>query len=216
MLPILTNLKNSISCSLKKINTTTSKDDSTNDKNNSKTHVKRASSSSSSTTKSKFDAYTCIGSTDDDDTRKYIRQKLLDNKSKSKSLHRNDLVSHFYYHEYMKQKQQQRNSSDEPNPSAEIHMYQHENLGHNTLYNFNRHSTNEMLVSSSAASLPAHFDASQLVLGNKRTKSTRMKSFSSFFKKLNFFGLSELLLEENLEKFLFRGLNGAPRLFCII
>ena len=170
MLPILSSLKNSISCSLKKINHTNSNDQSTNTTtttNNKKSKIK----------KYPFDMYD-----EAYDRRKFFpKKKHSSNKSLNIS-HKNEQQNYDYYSEYtLKQRQSEIN----------LHYEQPQ-------HNFNKKSTNSKHAcrnTVSTASLPIHFNESSLNLKNtgrhSKAASKLKSSFSSFFKKLSFFGLSK-------------------------
>jgi hypothetical protein len=200
MLPILTNLKNSISSSLKKINNISHTSKNENDYQ----------------TKISFDSGINNFEFKDNENREHYNsqhqiKKKICCKKKSKSFTKNDKNN--YYQDYMNKRLSIMTTRSEfylnsPNDKEPLRHQDNEYIDENVndlskkkyrdASKSKRKSKNEsvMAASSSTASLPVNFDSSDLNLTNKltrsqRTKSTRLKSFSNFFKKFGLFGINK-------------------------
>ena len=196
MLPILANLKNSISCSLKKLNNSSQNASSDNNSNNKHAHLSIKNSLDSGINNLELRS--------DEENRQY--KKLFD-KKKSKSLTKREKT----YQDYMTKRFSSVTTRSEfyLNSSASKEnscLHENDDFDPDVNYLDDRKSKRRMSMhgcvlpsSTSTASLPVNFDASNLNLTNKlaksqRTKSTRLKSFSSFFKKFSLFGMSKFFL----------------------
>jgi len=194
MLPILTNLKNSISSSLKKINNISHH----NSKNENDYQ-----------TKISFDSGINNFEFGDNENHDHQIKKKFCCKKKSKSFTKHDKNN--YYQDYMNKRLSIMTTRSEfylnsPNDKEPLRHQDNDFIDENVNdlskkkyregSKSKRKSKNEsaMASSSSTASLPVNFDSSNLNLTNKltrsqRTKSTRLKSFSNFFKKFGLFGI---------------------------
>ena len=193
MLPILTNLKNSISCSLKKINNV-----GHNNKNESGYQSKKSFDIGINNIE--------YGNESHENHHQNQSKKKGLCKKKSKSFSKSD--KNYYYQDYMSKRFSMVTTRSEfflnsPNEKESFHQQEHVYYDEN-VNDLNKQKDYDSSKSkkkskkectSSTASLPVNFDSSNLNLTNKlsrghRTKSTRLKSFSNFFKKFGLFGMS--------------------------